>query len=224
MHLPPFKNEPFLDFTDERNAAAMMAAIAKVETEFDREYPLVINGERIKSGDLLHSYNPAHFKQVVGCVHRATQELADQAVRAANEAFKTWQYTSAEHRASYLVKASAEMRRRKAEFNAWLVLEAGKSWPEAEADTSEAIDFMADHRVFIREFLAQRRLVMVDQHSAHERILYNRLIASHGADGLASAEGKSCSFCYSSLTLQTMRELDAGRFFTCKNCGRALYV
>jgi 1-pyrroline-5-carboxylate dehydrogenase len=34
------------------------------------------------------------------------------------------------------------MRRRKYEFNAWLVLEVGKSWAEAEADTAEAIDFM----------------------------------------------------------------------------------
>lgn len=142
MHLPPFKNEPFLDFTDERNAVPMAAAIAQVEAELGREYPLVINGERLQTGDLLNSYNPSAFQQIVGRVHRATQELADQAVRAASEAFKSWQYTTAEHRASYLLKASAEMRRRKLEFNAWLVLEAGKSWPEAEADTSEAIDFM----------------------------------------------------------------------------------
>ena len=27
------------------------------------------------------------------------------------------------------------------EFDAWLVYEAGKTWPEAEADVSEAIDF-----------------------------------------------------------------------------------
>jgi delta 1-pyrroline-5-carboxylate dehydrogenase len=106
MHLPPFKNEPFLDFTDERNAEAMAAAVAKVEAELGREYSLVINGERLQSGDLLNSYNPSSFKQIVGRVHRATQEQADQAVRAANEAFKTWQYTSAEHRAAYLLKAS----------------------------------------------------------------------------------------------------------------------
>ena len=140
MHLPPFKNEPFLDFTDERNAEAMAAAVAKVEAELGREYPLVINGERIQTGDLLTSYNPSAFKQIVGRVHRATQEQADQALRAANEAFRTWQYTTAEHRAAYLVKASAEMRRRKLEFNAWLVLEAGKSWAEAEADTSESLE------------------------------------------------------------------------------------
>ncbi len=33
------------------------------------------------------------------------------------------------------------LRRRKMEFDALLVLEAGKTWPEAEADVAEAIDF-----------------------------------------------------------------------------------
>src|SRR5206468_8656378 len=37
--------------------------------------------------------------------------------------------------------ASRILRSRKFEFDAWLVLEAGKTWPEAEADVSEAIDF-----------------------------------------------------------------------------------
>src|ERR1700694_2263563 len=40
-----------------------------------------------------------------------------------------------------LLRASAGIRRRKMEFDAWLVTEAGKTWPEADADVSEAIDF-----------------------------------------------------------------------------------
>ena len=91
---------------------------------------------------MLESYNPSNFKQVIGRVHRATKELAEKAILAGNEAFKTWKNVAAEERASYLVKACAEMRRRKLEFDALLVLEAGKSWNEAEADSSEAIDFM----------------------------------------------------------------------------------
>lgn len=56
------------------------------------------------------------------------------------------------------------------------------------------------------------------------RSLYDRLIASHGADGLAAVRDRTCSNCYGSITLQHQRELDAGRFFTCKNCGRILYI
>ena len=40
-----------------------------------------------------------------------------------------------------LLRAAAILRERKLEFNAWLAYEAGKTWPEAEAETAEAIDF-----------------------------------------------------------------------------------
>ena len=40
-----------------------------------------------------------------------------------------------------LVKTAALIRERKYEFDAWLVFEAGKTWPEAEAEVAEAIDF-----------------------------------------------------------------------------------
>ena len=34
------------------------------------------------------------------------------------------------------------MRERKHEFSATMVYEVGKTWPEADADTAEAIDFL----------------------------------------------------------------------------------
>ena len=37
--------------------------------------------------------------------------------------------------------AAAIIRERRFEFDAWLVVEAGKTWPEAEAEVGEAIDF-----------------------------------------------------------------------------------
>ena len=40
-----------------------------------------------------------------------------------------------------LVQTAALIRERKYEFDAWLVFEAGKTWPEAEAEVAEAIDF-----------------------------------------------------------------------------------
>ena len=78
-----FRNEPFTDFTKEENAAAMRAALDKVKSELGREYPLVIGGERIKTGDTLESINPANRSQVVGKFHKATKELANQAVESA---------------------------------------------------------------------------------------------------------------------------------------------
>lgn len=142
MNLPPFKNEPYLDFTDERNAEAMTAVLSKVGAQLGREYPLIINGERVRTAEVIESHNPSQFSEVVGRVHQASNEHAEEAIQAAWQAFETWQHVPAEQRASYLIKAAAIMRRRKLEFNSWMVYEVGKSWAEAEADTAEAIDFL----------------------------------------------------------------------------------
>jgi 1-pyrroline-5-carboxylate dehydrogenase len=142
INRPPFQNEPYADFSDERQAQAMLKALEQVEAQLGGEYEVIIGGERHKTGDILDSVNPSKFSQVIGRVHLGTRELADKAVAAAWKAFETWKDVPAEHRANYLFQAAAKMRRRKQEFNAWMVFEVGKSWAEAEADTAEAIDFM----------------------------------------------------------------------------------
>jgi len=78
-----FRNEPFTDFSKEENAQAMRAAIEIVRGQLGREYPLVIGGERIATGNLLDSYNPANRTQLVGRFNKATKELASQAVEKA---------------------------------------------------------------------------------------------------------------------------------------------
>ena len=139
--LPPFQNEPFTDFTNERNAAHMREAIGNVEAGFGREYPLVIGGKRYETGDLLASVNPSNYDEVVGLVHKASVELADKAIEAATAAFAEWKNVEPEVRARYLLKVASLLRKHKQELTALLVLEVGKSWPEADGDVAEAIDF-----------------------------------------------------------------------------------
>src|SRR5690349_6912364 len=136
-----FRNEPFTDFTKEENAQAMRDALEKVGAELGREYPLVIGGERLTTGSLLDSVNPANRTQVVGRFNKATKELASRAVDKAAEAFETWKKTSAEERAELLFRVAAIMRERKHELSAWMIHEVAKTWPEADGDTAEAIDF-----------------------------------------------------------------------------------
>src|SRR5215210_461969 len=103
MKQEEFRNEPFTDFSKEENARVMREALGRVQAELGREHPLVIGGERVETGDILESLNPARKTEVVGRFHKATKELATQAVEKANEVAKTW--------------------------------------PEADGDTAEAIDF-----------------------------------------------------------------------------------
>ena len=60
----------------------------------------------------------------------------------ADATFNTWRKVKPEFRADVLFKAAAIIRRRKHEFSALLVKEAGKPWNEADADTAEGIDFL----------------------------------------------------------------------------------
>ncbi|MFC5531327.1 L-glutamate gamma-semialdehyde dehydrogenase [Cohnella yongneupensis] len=140
--MTPFRNEAFTDFSKPDNKAAFEGALQRVESELGLTYPIVIGGKRIVTSRTLASTNPSFFEQLVGNVCQADRELAELAVRTAAETFETWKETSAAARARLLYKAAAIMRRRKHEFSAWLVYEAGKTWPEADADTAEAIDFM----------------------------------------------------------------------------------
>lgn len=164
--LPPFQNESFTDFTVERNAAAMREAIANVESQFSREFPLVIGGKRYKTGDMLASVNPSNYDEVVGLVHKANAELADKAIEAATAAFQEWKNVAPEVRARYLLKVAALLRKHKTEFTALLVLEVGKSWAEADGDVAEAIDFAEFYaREMIRYSREQPLTAMAGEHN-----------------------------------------------------------
>src|ERR1700722_7152788 len=140
-NLPAFRNEPTTDFSTPVNRRAMEQALAAVRAQFGREYDLLIGGEHFKTGDLLRSLNPSNPREGVGVHHKATAELARRAGESAYEYFREWSATPTAERVQRLLKVAAIIRERKLEFDAWLVFEAGKTWPEADADVAEAIDF-----------------------------------------------------------------------------------
>ncbi|MDH3252577.1 MAG: L-glutamate gamma-semialdehyde dehydrogenase, partial [Ignavibacteria bacterium] len=68
--------------------------------------------------------------------------LAQKAIEVAAQRFETWKRVPARKRAEFLFKAAKLMKKRRFELNATMILEVGKTWPEADADTAEAIDFL----------------------------------------------------------------------------------
>ncbi|MFN3648351.1 MAG: L-glutamate gamma-semialdehyde dehydrogenase [Armatimonadota bacterium] len=142
LALPPFRNEPVHRFTAAEERDRFAAALRKVRGEFGREYPLLIDGREQHSGDWIESLNPARPAEVVGRVASATLQQAEAAVRAAAAAYPAWRDLGAEARAGYLLQAAARLRERRDEFSACQVWEAGKTWREADADVTEAIDFL----------------------------------------------------------------------------------
>jgi len=143
MPLPDFKNEPLSDFKNNlAHRRRMEYALDEILDELGREHDLVIGGERIKTQDKLYSYNPSRPDKVVGVFSQANTALADRAVRCADEAFKSWSRTPVQKRVDLLLKTSKILLDRKYYYEARLVYEVGKTWPEADADVAEAIDFI----------------------------------------------------------------------------------
>lgn len=150
MGLIPYKNEAYLDWTDEKNVGAMKAALKDVEGQLGKSYPLVIGGKRIETDGNISSVDPANPSRVVGEVAAATEREADTALDVATAAFERWSRTSPEARARIMLRAAAIIKRRKFEFLAWEVYEGGKPWNEADAQVAEAIDFL---EYYAREML-----------------------------------------------------------------------
>lgn len=164
-----FKNEAFVDFTKPKNAAKFMEALVKVHSEFNRDYPIIIGGEKITTEDKISSLNPSNTSEVVGRVSKATPEMANRAIETAHNTFLEWQNVPAKKRAAYLLKAAKIMRKRKFEFAAWMVYEVGKNWAEADGDVAEAIDFM---EFYAREMMRYEKGVKLVKIKGEENKLH----------------------------------------------------
>ncbi len=139
--LPEFKNEATLDFALEANRKKQIEALNLVQSRLGREYDLIIGAERQKGPKTFTSINPGKKSEVVGIFQSGSADQAIQAVEVALEAFKKWGRVPVQERAELLFRAARLLRERRFENNAWMIIEVGKSWPEADADTAEAIDF-----------------------------------------------------------------------------------
>ncbi len=142
MAIYSYKTEPLLDFTDPLVLKKYEEGLKVVEGYLGETYPLIINGEFVETNNVYTSVNPAKHSEVIGKVHQASIKNAEDAMNAALTAFETWRKVKASIRADVLFKAAAIIRKRKYEFSALMTKEAGKPWPEADADTAEAIDFL----------------------------------------------------------------------------------
>lgn len=136
-----FTNEPLIDFSQKSSVQAMQHALEQVRAQFGEEYRFVIGGQKYFSSERLVSYNPARRHEKIGEVASARKEHVSEAVAAAHRAFESWRRTPLSERARLMRAVAHGLRERKFEFMAWLVFEVSKTWAEASAETSQAIDF-----------------------------------------------------------------------------------
>ena len=142
MSIPKFRNEPLVDFSKSDLRKKQASAIAVLRETLGREYPIVIGGERIIAPQKFSSFNPSRSAEVVGVFQKGDADIAGKAMNAALSAFDEWKNVPPAKRAACLFRAARLMRKQRWELNAVMILEVGKPWPEADADTGEAIDFL----------------------------------------------------------------------------------
>lgn len=150
-----FHNQPLTSFASAPNRDGFRAALESVRSRFGGEYPLWIDGRAVITDSWIESVNPARPGEVVGRAAVGTMADVDHAVASARRALPNWRRADAKERAALLHKTANTLRRRRFEFAAWMVFEAGKPWREADADVAEAIDYL-DYYAYCAERLAER--------------------------------------------------------------------
>jgi acyl-CoA reductase-like NAD-dependent aldehyde dehydrogenase len=108
---------------------------------FLQEYKFFINGEWLESsdGETFDDINPATL-ELIGKIHKASDEDVKSAVDSAEEAFDSWSSTPAPQRAKILFRAARMLEERKEELSRLMTTEMGKVLKEARGDVQEAID------------------------------------------------------------------------------------
>ncbi len=162
----------FTDFNDPANVERYQEALRQVSARCGGRYPLIINGQRIKTKNQLDSMNPADHDMVIGRIDQAGTAEADKAMASALTAFESWKKTPATVRADVLFKAAAIMRRRRHELSALMTLEAGKPYSEADGDTAEAIDFLEYYGRQMLKFEEADKAVLSREHVERNEYRY----------------------------------------------------
>lgn len=129
------------DFAIAQLRADAVAAMDAVRQQLGQPYWPLMNGEWVQTEDQIQSVNPSNPTEIVGTVGQINIAQAEAAIAAAKTTFQTWQRTTAKERADILRRTADLLEARRHELNAWMVFEAGKPLPQADAEVSEAADF-----------------------------------------------------------------------------------
>ncbi len=158
VSVPEPINEPVLDYapgSPERRA--LKVALSAIEKEVV-EIPCVVGGQRVRTGNIKEVTMPHRHKHVVARFHAATDEVAQQAIRAALEAKREWAAMRWEARAAVLLRAAELLAGPwRARMNAATMHGQSKTVHQAEIDSAcELIDFWRFNPHFAQELYRQQ--------------------------------------------------------------------
>lgn len=152
------ENEPVRDYAPgSEDAKKLKEALDALKSE-QRDVPMYIGGEEVRTGKLVSMHPPHDHSFVLGNFHQGDASHVEQAIDAALKARKEWSETSWEHRAAIFLKA-AELIATKYRYklNAATMLAQSKNAFQAEIDSAcEIIDFLRFNVHYLSEIYSQQ--------------------------------------------------------------------
>lgn len=144
-----FYNEPIRDFSKEENRKWIFPTIQKIRGGFPISVPAIVGGEEIKNLPKEKHKNPAKINEITTEYSLSDRTVLENSIRISKKHFLSWSGLDPKKRISILWNIGDLILENRNELSALILLETGKTIPEAEADVVEAIDFC---RYYAKEY------------------------------------------------------------------------
>ena len=144
FHFAEPKNEPVLNYAPgSAERKALQAAIKEMKSS-ERDIPMYINGQEVRSGETVEIRPPHETAHLLGKFHKSNESHVNDAIKAALNAREAWANTAWEHRAAIFLKAADLLAGKyRWRMNAATMLGQSKNAYQAEIDSAcELIDFL----------------------------------------------------------------------------------
>ncbi|MCB0377690.1 MAG: proline dehydrogenase family protein [Bdellovibrionales bacterium] len=153
-----FYNEPIQNYSLAEPRKKLSEAIAQFKKEVaGNTLKSHIDGKMVSSDRTLENINPSTGESL-GHTEMGNVDMAEASMEAAKVAFAQWKDVPALQRADLLDKVADIMARDRFQIMACEILEAGKTWKEADGDVCEAIDFCRYYAKDMRRLAPGRRV------------------------------------------------------------------
>src|SRR5690554_3490680 len=142
-----------VNLSDGLELGRLAAALARTEPGRWKAAPMV-DGRRREGAGVVEQRDPADRRRIAGRVAVAGPEEAREALAAAASAWREWNDTPVQARASMLERAADRFEADAPELIARCIAEAGKTLADAVAEVREAVDFLRYYAAEARRLFA----------------------------------------------------------------------
>lgn len=170
FHFAEPKNEPVLSYAPgSAERKALQAAIKELKSQ-QRDIPMYINGQEVRSGETIEIRPPHETAHLLGAFHKSDASHVNDAIKAALAAREAWANTAWEHRAAIFLKAADLLAGKyRWKMNAATMLGQSKNAYQAEIDSAcELIDFLRFNVHFLTNIYNGQPLSSAGMHNRME--------------------------------------------------------